>query len=176
MNLIEAIFFFFCLLTLSGAGYILFSKSVIYSAFALLTCFLGISALFILAGAEFLGIAQIMIYIGGILVLFLFGIMMTRRLSGDALDKVSNKNILSGVIAGGGLFAVLVITIFKINFMSLQWIKEGAIKSTTYSKVNVLGIKLMTDYILPFELAALILMLALIGAAVIAAKVIERKS
>lgn len=175
MNLTEYIFYFFCLLSLAGGVYMLFSKSVIYSAFALLTTLLGIAALFVFAGAEFLGIAQIMIYIGGVLVLFLFGIMMTRRLNSDALEKTGNKNLLAGIIAGGGLFTILLIIILQVNFLSLDWIQKGS--TQTYATgVSAIGIKLMTDFIMPFELAALILLLALIGAAVIAARVINRQS
>lgn len=178
MNWVEYIYFFFWLMTFGGAIFLVFTKDVISAAFSLLVCFLGVAALFILAGAEFLGVAQIMIYIGGILLLFLFGIMMSRRLSDSALNKVSNNNIVIGLILGLGLLAVLVMIILSIGFSDLVWIKNHSLTSSqpAPSHINSIGIKLMTDYILPFEVAALILMLALMGASVIAAKVIKRKS
>jgi NADH-quinone oxidoreductase subunit J len=175
MNLSIYIFYFFCLLSLAGGVYMLFSKSVIYSVFALLVTLLSIAALFVFAGAEFLGIAQIMIYIGGVLVLFLFGIMMTRRLNSDALENTGNKNLWAGLIASAGLFILLLVILLQVNFLSLDWIQKGSMQKSD-TGVSAIGIKLMTNYILPFEIAALILLLALIGAAVIAAKVIKRQS
>lgn len=178
MNWAQYIYFFFWLITFGGAVFLVFARDVISAAFSLLVCFLGVAALFILAGAEFLGVAQIMIYIGGILLLFLFGIMMSRRLNDHALNKVSDNNIVAGLILGLCLLTVLVILITSIRFYDLAWIKNYSLSNSQsgISHVNSIGIKLMTDYILPFEVAALILMLALMGASVIAAKVIKRKS
>ncbi len=178
MNWVQYIYFFFWLMTFGGAVFLVFAKDVISAAFSLLICFLGVAALFILAGAEFLGVAQIMIYIGGILLLFLFGIMMSRRLNDDALNKVSNNNIVAGLTLGLGLLAGLLMIIVSIGFSDLFWIKNHSLADNhpAPSHINSIGIKLMTDYILPFEIAALILMLALMGASVIAAKVIKRKS
>ncbi len=178
MNWAQYIYSFFWLMTLGAAVFIVFAKDVVSAAFSLLICFLGVAALFILAGAEFLGVAQIMIYIGGILLLFLFGIMMSRRLNNEVLNKVSNNNIIAGLLLGLGLLVVLLIVIVNIEFLKLGWIKNESSLSSQLapSHINSIGIKLMTDYILPFEVAALILMLALMGAAVIAAKVVKRKS
>lgn len=177
MTLFNICFFFFGLVTIAGALFILFSKSVVHSAFALMGCLTGVAGIFILSGADFLGIAQVMIYVGGILVLLLFGIMMTRRLSAADVAHSKNSNIILGGLSGVALFTILTTVIIKIDFTSIPWIAQNSDASKIISKSTIpsIGMKLMTDYILPFELAALILMVALIGAAFISAQVVNRK-
>src|SRR5687767_9782869 len=99
MNSIEILFYFFMLLAAISAGAIVFSKNVFKSALFLLICLLSIAALYVLSFAEFLAVAQVLIYAGGILVIIIFGIMLTTRISGRPL-VVENTNIFSGAIAG----------------------------------------------------------------------------
>lgn len=163
MTLIDIIFYLFGALAIFSAAVVLFTKNILYAAFALVVTFLAVAGVYVLAGAEFVAVTQIMIYVGGIVVLLIFGVMLTNKLSGKALITQAH-NRFSGIIICGGLFGLLLYGIFRINFSLLN---SGGV-STEYNNVHQLGIGLMSDYILPFEIAAVLLLIALIGAATIA--------
>src|ERR1700740_2768416 len=125
MNFAELIFYFFAALTILCAGAIIFIKNVLYCALCLLGCFLGIAALYVFAFADFLAVTQIMIYIGGVLVLLIFGIMLTRRLTGDKSIKTESRNVFVGIISGAGLFGLLTYLLIKVNFTEIGWIASS---------------------------------------------------
>src|SRR6218665_170433 len=77
----QIVFGLFCLITMLGALYVLLSDNLLYAAFGLLVSLLGVSGIFVFAGAEFVAVSQIMIYIGGILVLIIFGILLSNKKS-----------------------------------------------------------------------------------------------
>src|SRR6266567_6723821 len=76
----QVIFYFFAVLTVASAAIVVFSSSLIYSAFALLFTFFGVAALYVFLGADFLAATQLVIYVGGILILLLFGVMLTHKI------------------------------------------------------------------------------------------------
>jgi NADH:ubiquinone oxidoreductase subunit 6 (subunit J) len=173
MNLVQFIFYFFSILTVASAAYIIFTKNILHAAFALLGTFLGIAALYVLAMADFLAITQIMIYIGGVLVLLVFGIMLTHRISGQDIILSENRNVFWGLLTGTGFFGILLYIIIKVNFSAITWIyKSKNIQSG--STLNRIGESLMTDYVLPFEIGGIILLVALIGAAFIAGQELKK--
>jgi NADH:ubiquinone oxidoreductase subunit 6 (subunit J) len=175
MTLANVIFYFFAALTIVSAAYILFTKNVLYAAFALFTALLGVSAIYVFAGADFLAITQILIYVGGILILILFGIMLTNRIAGQQYVLTGNRSLLLGVFAGLSLFILLITGIVRANFSGMEWIQATSkTKQEASSTIEVIGKNLMTDFILPFEVVALILMVALMGAAFIASKVVKK--
>lgn len=167
----SAVFLYiFALITVGFSLYIVFSRNLLYSAFALLGTLLGVSALYVFAGADFIALTQIIIYVGGILVLIMFGIMLTGKVTGTRELITGLKNPVIGIVAGILIFAVLVLAILKANFATLDWIsksveQEDVITESTFSTI---GKGLMTTYLLPFEIAAIFLLAALIGAAYIA--------
>jgi len=157
-------FYVFAALTVFSALALLWARQVLYSAFALLLTFLGIAGLYVLAGADFVAVTQIMIYVGGILVLLIFGIMLTNRpANGPPLSERVNR--LAGILAAGGLFAVFLIVFLKANLLALP---QAAANQP--SSIPAIGIGLMTDFLLPFEIAGILLMVALMGAAFIASR------
>lgn len=158
MNAIEMLFYFFMLLAALSAGAILFSGNVFKSALLLLVCLLSIAALYVFSFAEFLAVTQILIYAGGVLVIIIFGIMLTTAISGRALS-VGHTNIFSGAVAGISLFTVLVM---YLPAMSPQ--KNSGLSP---ENIGVIGVKIFSAYSLPFEIAGLLLLVALVGAAVI---------
>ena len=80
-NLVSQIlFYFFAVLTVGSAAVVVFSRSLIYSIFGLLFTFFGVAALYVFLGADFLAATQMVIYVGGVLVLLLFGVMLTHKL------------------------------------------------------------------------------------------------
>lgn len=168
LNLSTIILLFFVLLTLASALVVLLSKNVLYAAFSLLLAFLGVAALFVFAQADFLAVSQLMIYVGGVLVLLIFGIMLTQKPKGNQtnepnqiLDGSSNR-ILGSVIALG-IFGVLFLAFSKGNFQAInQSHFEQTISKTT---VNDLGVNLMTNSFFAFEFVGILLMMVLLGAA-----------
>jgi NADH:ubiquinone oxidoreductase subunit 6 (subunit J) len=169
MNFAELIFYGFSALTIACAGAIIFVKNVLYCALCLLGSFLGIAALYVFAFADFLAIAQIMIYIGGVLLLLIFGIMLSRRLAGDKFIVAESRNMFPGIIAGASFFGILTYLLIQVNFAEIGRIAAYNPMSSQ-SSVKTIGKNLMTDYALPFEASGIILMVALIGAAFIAGK------
>ncbi|NIJ55653.1 NADH-quinone oxidoreductase subunit J family protein [Dyadobacter arcticus] len=163
-----AAFYGFSLLAVTAAVFILFSKNLIHAAFALFLAFLGVAALFVLAGADFLGVSQIMIYVGGILVLLIFGIMLTQNINkSDDSSRHNKVEVLVkrevwGFLIGLGFFAVLIKIIFKSDFK----MKGDAMISK--STIKTIGVELMTSHLFPFEVAAVLLLVALVGAAYLA--------
>jgi NADH:ubiquinone oxidoreductase subunit 6 (subunit J) len=174
MNFPEIIFYLFAALTIICAGAIIFFKNVLYCALCLLGCFLGVAALYVFAFADFLAIAQIMIYIGGVLILLIFGIMLSRRMAGDKFIIVGQRNLFLGISAGGAFFALLIYLIVKVNFSALQWIASYQ-SLGPQSSTKIIGKNLITDYSIPFEASGIILIVALIGAAFIASKNFKMK-
>jgi len=174
MSPTHIIFYIFAGFAILSAAMILFTRNVLYAAFLLIISFLGVAAVYIFAGADFLAITQVMVYVGGILVLMIFGVMLTNKISGQAV-LTQGQHQFWGAIIGLSLFGLLSFAILQVNFQSLAWIQEaqstkGLVESST---VKQLGVLLMTDYVLAFELAGILLLLALIGAAFIAKRQLD---
>jgi NADH-quinone oxidoreductase subunit J len=159
MNLHTIIFYTFISLAGLSAISILFTSNVFKGALCLLVCLISLAAIYIFAFAEFVAVAQVMIYAGGIVIVIIFGIMLTSKLSGKAL-KVENGNIFSGALASTALL-ILLIKLFSHPFRS----QETAIRNQ--NAVTETGMNLMGPFLLPFELAGILLLIALIGAAII---------
>jgi NADH:ubiquinone oxidoreductase subunit 6 (subunit J) len=158
MNVQSLIFYFFETLTALSAIGILFVKNVFKGVLLLLVCLLSLAGIYVLAFAEFVAVTQIMIYAGGVVVVIIFGIMLTSKISGIAL-KVDNANVFAGLISAFSLFALLV------NFLSQFSGKTNMLQPE--DSVSLTGMALMTNMLLPFELAGILLLIALIGAAII---------
>ena len=149
------------LAVLSAAG-VAFSNNIVYSAFALMGTLLGAAGLFVLLAADFVAVIQVLIYVGGILVLMLFAVMLTHRV---ADVRVSNRALGRWptllVIAAVGAIMGRALAIANWHQVDLN-----APTPTTYG----IGDGLLTGYVLPFELASVVLLAALIGAVVLSRK------
>ncbi len=165
MTAAQLIFYSFAALSVISGLFILFTKNVLHAVLALLAVFLGVSALFVFAGADFLAVTQLVVYVGGVLVLMLFGVMLTNRETGAAYPVSRNKYFMGGIISGGAIFGVLSYLLIKN-----QSVFPESIKSAEGSTVKILGVGLMSEYVLAFEVAGLLLLMALIGAAVVAGR------
>src|SRR6266566_9119307 len=95
----QVIFYFFAVLTVASAAIVVFSSSLIYSAFALLFTFFGVAALYVFLGADFLAATQLVIYVGGILILLLFGVMLTHKLYDLDLRSEVTQPLAGWIIA-----------------------------------------------------------------------------
>ena len=170
MTFLQFIFYFFAAITILSALIILWTNNVLYAAFSLIITFMGVAAMYVFAGADFIAVSQILIYVGGILVLIIFGVMLTNRLSGQTVMTKSH-NRLTGYLIGIAMFVTLFWAIMQLNFKAIA--KELPSALGDRSTIGTIGVKLMSDYILPFEVIALLLLLALIGAAFIARRQIN---
>ncbi len=157
--LTQIVFYFFAVMTIASAGVVVFSRSLIYSAFGLLFTFFGVAALYVFLGADFLAATQMVIYVGGILVLLLFGVMLTHKLY-DLELKTETFQFFPALIVILAVFGTLVSVM-----MRTRWYQGGQrpMNPTTAE----IGILFMKDYVLPFEIASIFLLVALIGAAMI---------
>ncbi len=131
-------------------------------AFLLLGSLAGFAGLYLQLNAAFLGFTQVMVYIGGILILFLFGVMLTQRSDIPVREKVGPALAVPGFFAGLLLMAALL-------FIALQnpW-KTHPPVPVTEPDTPVIGIKLLSTYILPFEAVSILLLAAMVGATYIA--------
>ena len=149
---------------------ILFSKNVLYAAFSLVVVFFCLAGIYVMAGAPFVGVTQILVYIGGIVVFIVFGVMLTTKLNDKNMLSESH-NRLAGYGIGAGLFLGFFMMVGQINFQLLSF--SG--KEIQGNDVEKIGVLLMSDYLIPFEISGILLLLALIGATVIAGRKKERK-
>lgn len=148
---------------------ILFAKNVVHAVFMLVLVFLGIAGVFIISNAEFVGVTQIMIYIGGVLILMMFGIMLTHRIDGQRLES-ENKRVLMASLLGLGLLGILLYPI-KDGF-PLFGFKSG---DSTLTVTEQIGVHLMTTELIALEVTAVLLLMALVGAAYIAGLNLKKK-
>ena len=142
------------------AALIVFEKSIVRAAFWLLGTLLGVSGFYILLGADFLGFTQVMVYIGGINVLILFGIMLTQR------DPVYlRRNIKRTAVLPIALLSLVFLFTLLSTLFSTTWNNVPRDDAATSAR---LGTLLMGEYILPFEIISVLLLVVLVGAAYLA--------
>jgi NADH-quinone oxidoreductase subunit J len=137
------------------------TRNVVHSALALAASLMGAAGLFILFGAEFVGLAQVLIYVGAVVILFLFGIMLTSASAGRPV--VDNEQRGLAALVAFGVFIVLAIGI--VGSYGRRQLNLDVAFSTTK-----LGTDLFTKWILPFEAVSVLLLAALVGAIVLARK------
>ncbi|MCU0324554.1 MAG: NADH-quinone oxidoreductase subunit J [Spirosomaceae bacterium] len=159
-------FYVFAAITILGAAILLFTKNVLYGAYSLLVAFLGVAGIYVFAGADFIAVTQIMVYVGGILVLLIFGIMLTRKqkTSTDNRILVGHKNRFGAFIVAIPVLTAYLWVIFNANFNILSKNTSGG------ASVKKIGISLMTNYVFAFEVIGILLLVALVGASYIALK------
>jgi NADH-quinone oxidoreductase subunit J len=165
MELATAVFYLVAIVTVGSAVIVAFSRNIIYSAFSLLGTFAGAAGIYVFLGADFVAAVQLLIYVGGILVLILFAVMLTHRIT-----DVEITNRAAGRVPGLVIVAVLLALLVQ-TIRETPWAKAKEIVYTpTSAKI---GDMFLQDYLLPFELASLVLLAALIGAVVLARKEIK---
>ena len=161
MDIYTIIFYLFALITLGSACIVVFSRNIVRAAFALLFAFFGVAGIYIFLFADFIAVTQLLIYVGGIMVLILFGVMLTsHQINVDTKTGTIQTlpAILISACVGAGLIWIFWITDWKVN-------SQLPLVETTAPKIGEL---LLTKYLLPFEIASVVLLVALIGAAMIA--------
>jgi len=163
MNFYDIIFYFFAVVTVVSAGIVVLSRNIIYSAFSLLFTLFGVAGIYILLNADFIAVAQLLIYVGGILVLLLFGVMLTNKVVSVDIKTGTMQTLPASILiafTAGALCGIFYITDWK----TVENVPD--LKTTATS----LGEMFMTTYLLPFEVVSVVLLVALVGAAMIARK------
>lgn len=164
MNVSEVLFYFLSALALGSAIMVVTSKNPIYSVLWLIICLIAISGHYILMNAQFLGIVNLIVYAGAIMVLFLFVIMLM-NLNADTEPQKNKWMKLAGVVSGGCLLLVIVAALKNAEVRGQDAIGQGDI-----GLIENLGKALFTDYVIPFEISSVLFLSAMVGAVVIGKK------
>jgi NADH-quinone oxidoreductase subunit J len=156
------VFYLLAAITVLSAGGVAFSTNIVYSAFGLMGTLLGAAGLFVLLAADFVAVVQVLIYVGGVLVLTLFAVMLTHRV---ADVRISNRALgrwptLLVIAAVGALMG------HALRITTWKQVEPALPKETTYD----VGSAFLSTHVLPFELASIVLLAALIGAVVLSRK------
>lgn len=152
-------------ITLASAGYFVFAKNPLYAILSLIVTFFSIAGLYILMNAQFLGIVQIIVYAGAIMVLFLYILMMLNLNKADE-GKKRNVNKFIGIFAAGILFIGLLGAYRGLagNDVAPSDIDFGV------GLTKNLGKLLFNEYVLPFELASILILAGIVGSVLIGKK------
>ena len=165
MSVTEIVFHAFVFLTGGAALALALSRNVVHAAFLLFLVLLGVAGLYVFAGAEFLAVSQVIVYVGGTLIVVIFGVMLTAKIR-EMKPKTELVNVVPGAMLAMALF-------FALLFV----IRESGIATTRTSdaisggeNVKTIGAATITDYLLPFELISVLLLTVLVGAAYLSRK------
>jgi NADH:ubiquinone oxidoreductase subunit 6 (subunit J) len=166
MTMTELIFHGFLLLT-AGAGVALaLSKNVVHAAFLLFVVLLGVAALYVFAGAEFLAVSQVIIYVGGALVVVIFGVMLTAKIR-EMKPQTELVNVIPGALLAVSLFMTM---LYVLRESHVAQSIPAATAPTATPNVEQVGVASLTTYLLPFELVSVLLLTVLVGAAYLSRK------
>jgi len=164
--LIMVIFFVLSAFTLAAGLMVVTVKNIIHSALWLIASFFSVAALYLLLEAEFIAIVQVLIYVGAISILVLFAIMLTRHVTGEGVRQLYQRWWVALLVAAA-LFALLIApTVANYSWNSVP--PAAADQAATISSSVQIGTAFMREYLLPFEIVSVLLLVALIGAIVIA--------
>lgn len=160
-------FIVIAVLTIAGAVCALTLRNLVHCALSLTVAFAGLAALYLKLGAQFVGFAQVLVYIGAVAILIVFAILLTRG-SGPPGDKIFSSAWISGVTVAAVVFAVLGGVMLSVRGTTRP---ASSLPEETVARI---GDRLVTQYILPLEVLGLLLTAALIGAVILALN--ERKT
>ena len=164
-NLGDILFYTIVLLVIASAFWVVVSPNLVHSAVSLLFTFFGVAGLYVFLYADFIAASQVIIYVGGILVLIIFGVMLTNKIDDPKLSNQSRNQILAAIFC-------LIMLVFQLQIIfTTEWFK--GILITKESTVNDIGMLLLTTYLLPFEVVSVLLLAALIGSAMLSRKKIQ---
>ena len=167
----HAIFFYtFSIIAVVSAIMVTASKNTVHSVFFLILDFISISCLFIMIGAEFLGMIMLIVYVGAVAVLFLFVVMMlnvAQQKNQWFAGQATSKHIPVGLIISTLIFFEIIIVIGGWKYKPEIFDINNSLANTSVSNTHSLGQILYTDYIHVFQISGMILLVAMIGAIVL---------
>jgi len=143
-----------------GAGAVAFARNVVHCAFGLLFALISVSAMYAMLGADFLAVTQVIVYVGGILVLVVFGVMMTHKVEASSL-RTELVQPFAATLAALMVFGLSILTVVNEAWPLLA--EPNPAEPTT----EAIGRSFLTDFLYPFEFASVLLLIAMIGAAML---------
>ena len=162
-------FYFFSIITVGSALMVIASKNTVHAVFFLILDFISVGCLFIMIGAEFLGMIMLIVYVGAVAVLFLFVVMMLNvaEQKQSWFRGLKSTHIPVGLIVSIIILSEVLVVIggwkYKANFINT----DSIVIDSNFSNTHQLGSVLYTDYIYLFQIAGIILLLSMIGAIVL---------
>ncbi len=189
-SLFDIMFYLFAFAIVASAVLVCFSSNIVHAAFSLLFTFMGVAGVYVLLSADFLAVSQILIYVGGILVLLVFGVMLTNRVTNIDIRAAVRSRIPAFLLCGA-LLALIVPLLVGGHWMKYDqepwkgspWNHDALAQATnqlqgtpreildkqgSQGTAPEIGKLMLTDYVLPFEAVSIVLLVALLGAAMIA--------
>ena len=163
-------FYTFSIIAVISAIMVTVSKNTVHSVFFLILDFISISCLFIMIGAEFLGMIMLIVYVGAVAVLFLFVVMMlnvAQQKNQWFASEASSKHIPVGLIISTLIFVELIIVVGGWKYKPDLFDLNNSVANYSVSNTHSLGQVLYTDYIHVFQISGMILLVAMIGAIVL---------
>ncbi len=162
LQLTDIIFYCFAVVVVASAAIVVFTRNIVYAAFSLLFTFFGVAGIYVLLAADFIAVTQLLVYVGGILVLILFGVMLTTRIVSVDIRSGAMQTLPATLMAG------VLLGVLTYVFWSTEWNGTSQPAAPPLSTAPAIGRALITTYLLPFELASVVLLVAMMGAALIA--------
>ena len=162
----ELIFLGLILVIVCSAFWVVISPNLVHSAVSLLITLFGVAGLYVFLYADFLAATQIVIYVGGILVLIIFGVMLTNKIDKPVIASDSSNKVI-GLFVSSFIFSMLAIIVLQTPWNINSDISQGP------STVELIGHLILGKYLLPFELISVLLLAALAGSAMLARKKID---
>jgi NADH-quinone oxidoreductase subunit J len=175
MTLEQLVFYILSAIALLSAILVVSLKNFVRSIFLFFLTLISMAGLFVFALADFVAITQLVIYVGGVLVLMIFAFLLSDKEllnNPDSKTKTALFHYLPGMLVAIVFFSVLMFVFAELNPEQFNWIKlagNNTLKPTD-NTIHYLGINIMTRYLLPFEVVSVLLLMALIGAAHLARK------
>ena len=158
----DILFLSICMLVVVSAIWVVISPNLVHSAVSLLFTLFGVAGLYVFLYADFMAASQVIIYVGGILVLIIFGVMLTNKISDQNISNKSQNRLPSAIMC-----LTLLAMQFNVIFNTKWYIDTPIVREST---VNDIGMLLLSKYLLPFEIVSILLLAALIGAAMLSRK------
>lgn len=172
MTMEQVLFYLMAVIAIASGLYVAATRNLVRSVFMFFVTLMAVAGLFVLCLADFVAITQVVIYVGGILVLIIFAFMLSGRETLANLQQQSKFISMSKIPAfllAGLFFIVLLNTILKGNVNSLPWVEKAVLTNNVITAkdttIGNIGVNLMSNYLLPFEAVSILLMMALVGAA-----------
>lgn len=153
-----AFLYIFCLITVVSALGVLLLKNLLHAVLCFIITLIGVAVMFLYGQAEFLAVSQLMIYAGGILILIVFGLMLTSKI-GSNQSNTNNSNLWSTVFLGLALFGFFAYKILKLDI--------NIAPQHQATSIPRIGYLLLTEHLFTFEMITILLVISLIGAAII---------
>jgi NADH:ubiquinone oxidoreductase subunit 6 (subunit J) len=158
--IVQLAFLAFSGLTLGAAAMVVLSKNLMHSALFLVLTFFSVAGLYVLLEAEYLAAIQVLIYVGAVAVLYLFALMLTRGVTGAGMSQGNHQVVPAAIVS----------VLFVAILAPLAWVGNWPLSKLPPEPdaIPMLGQSLMTTYALPFEVMGVVLLVALVGAIILA--------